>query len=171
MLSIFISFCFIKTITGSDKYVSGSALYRIKDNKESFREIIYKGFTGSSETLIDNFENNSIVLMIGRYVYDKNTKYVTLIQATPISYFSDDTSITSEDLPYSFLLMIYSAPAVTNSYQSNDELGRYSFMLFSESQTLSSSNKGKEKPHDNLDNQLDLIEEKYAKMDAQSSKK
>ncbi|CAG8832094.1 36753_t:CDS:2, partial [Gigaspora margarita] len=115
----------------SDKYISGSTLYRIKDNEESFREIIYKGFTRSSKTLIDNFKNNSIVLMIGRYVYDENAEYVTLIQATSISYFLDDTSITSEDLLYSFPLMIYSAPAVTNSYQSNDELGRHSFMLFS----------------------------------------
>ncbi|CAG8551758.1 1393_t:CDS:2, partial [Racocetra fulgida] len=38
------------------------------------------------------------------------TLKVTLIQATPISYFLDNTSITSEDLPYSFPLMIYSVP-------------------------------------------------------------
>ncbi|RIB24707.1 hypothetical protein C2G38_626811 [Gigaspora rosea] len=87
MSSIFISFCFIKTVTGSDKYVSGSALYRIKDNEESFREIIYKGFTRSSETLIDDFENNSIVLIIGQYVYDENAEYITLIQATQFHIF------------------------------------------------------------------------------------
>ncbi|CAG8764086.1 5552_t:CDS:2, partial [Racocetra persica] len=120
---------------------------------------------------------------------------VTLIQAILISYFPNDTSIIPEDLSYSFSLMIYSAAAVTNSFQSNDEVGRHSFMMFrrlynrvtskkniesnvinyvsniNESQTSSSSNKGKEKLCDKLDNQLDLIEEKYAKMDTQSSKK
>ncbi|CAG8637411.1 457_t:CDS:1, partial [Diversispora eburnea] len=34
----------------------------------------------------------------------------------------------------------------------------------SEFQTLISSNKGKMKPHENLDNQLNIIEEKYMKM-------
>ena len=44
MSSIFISFCFIKTVAGSDKYVTGSALYRVKGDEDKFREIIYKGF-------------------------------------------------------------------------------------------------------------------------------
>ncbi|CAG8772360.1 26195_t:CDS:2, partial [Racocetra persica] len=101
----------------NEKYVSGSALYQIKDDEESFREIIYKGFTRSSETLIDDFEKNSIVLIIGQYVYN-------------------------EDIEYNY----------TNN--------------INESQTLSSSNKRKEKTCDELNNQLDLIEEKYAKIDA-----
>ncbi|RHZ80143.1 hypothetical protein Glove_139g15 [Diversispora epigaea] len=241
MSSVFISFCFIKTVTGNDKYVTGSALYRVKGDEDKFREIIYKGFTGTSETLIMDFEKDSIVLVIGRYVYEENVEYVTLIQTVPISYSSDDSTNTQEDLPYSSPLLIYSAPALTNSYKSNDEIGRHSFLMskklyngvtgkknvesniiisytnpngrynslkdnlkktvmsvigrfkigshkrpphimasdiewnyagnIGESQSLHSSNKGKTKPHEDLDNQLDIIDEKYAKMNSESLKK
>src|SRR5436189_54877 len=78
MLSIFISFCFIKTVTGNDKYTTGSALYRVKGDEDKFREIIFKGFIGTSETLIMDFEKDSIVLMIGRYVYEENVEYVNI---------------------------------------------------------------------------------------------
>ncbi|CAG8726451.1 4081_t:CDS:2, partial [Dentiscutata heterogama] len=91
----------------------------------AFREIIYKGFTESSETLIEEFESNFIVLIIGQYVYDENIEYITV----PILYFPDDSTIKIEDLPYSYSLLIYSAPAMINSYQTNDEVGRQSFML------------------------------------------
>ncbi|CAG8810665.1 41006_t:CDS:2, partial [Gigaspora margarita] len=64
------------SITGNEKYISRSVLYRIKDNKEALREIIYKGFTRSSEILIEEFKIGSIVLMIGRYVYNNNVEYV-----------------------------------------------------------------------------------------------
>ncbi|CAG8586172.1 7021_t:CDS:2 [Diversispora eburnea] len=196
MSSVFISFCFIKTVTGNDKYVTGSALYRMKGDEDKFREIIYKGFTGTSETLIMDFEKDSIVLVIGRYVYEENVEYVTLIQTVPISYSSDDSTNTQEDL--------YSAPALTNSYKSNDEIGRHNnlkktimsvigrFKIGSqkrsphimasdiewnyagnigESQSQHSSNKGKTKSHEDLDNQLDIIDEKYAKMNSESLKK
>ncbi|RHZ48673.1 hypothetical protein Glove_543g104 [Diversispora epigaea] len=189
MSSIFISFCFIKTITRNDKYVTGSALYRVKGDEDKFREIIYKGFTRISETLIIDFEKDSIVLVIERYVYEENVEYVTLIQTVSISYSSDDFTNTQEDLLYSSPLLIYSAPALTNSYKSNDEIGRHSFLIskklynrvtniewnyagnIGKSQSLHFSNKGKTKSHEDLDNQLNIIDEKYAKINSESLKK
>ncbi|RIB02240.1 hypothetical protein C2G38_2228372 [Gigaspora rosea] len=99
MSSVFIAFCFVKT-----------------------------GFTSNPESLITNFEKNSIVLMIGRYVFHEKIEYISLIQTVPI-FFQADSSCTPEDLSYAFSLLIYSAPAVTNSYKSNNNIGRQSFML------------------------------------------
>ncbi|CAG8520954.1 8101_t:CDS:2, partial [Cetraspora pellucida] len=144
---------------------------------------------------------------------------VTLIQVIPIPFSSDDSTSTLKDLSYSFLLLIYSAPALTNSYKSNDDLGRESFLMSrrlynevtgkkniesnfivsytnqnsrynslkenlkktvisvnyagnsNESQISSSSNKGKAKYRDKLNNQLDIIDEMYTKMNNQPSKK
>ncbi|CAG8590786.1 11362_t:CDS:2, partial [Dentiscutata heterogama] len=206
MSSLFVLFCLIKTIIGNNKFVSGSTLYRIKDTEKAFREIIYKGFTGSSETLIKEFKSNFIILMIGQYVYNKNVKYVNYTYS--ISYFLDDLTIKAENFPYSYLLLIYFALAMTNSYQTNDENGwynslkenlkktvilvieRFKISLYkktphiivsdiewnyaennSKSQASSSSNNRKSKPCGDLDDQLELIEEKYAKIEAQSSKK
>ncbi|CAG8456848.1 10751_t:CDS:2 [Cetraspora pellucida] len=128
MSSIFIAYCFVKTVSGNDKFINGSALYCINDEDNEFREFIYKGFTGSNDSLIIDFEKNSIVLMIGRYVYHDNVESLGLIQTIPISALPD-SSCSPEDLPYAFPLLIYTAPAVTNSYKFNDNIGRQSFML------------------------------------------
>ncbi|RIB06118.1 hypothetical protein C2G38_2217911 [Gigaspora rosea] len=77
MSSIFIAFCFIKTISGNDKFTTGTALYRANDEDDEFREFTYKGFTGNTDLLIIEFENNSIVLMIGRYIYHENAEYMS----------------------------------------------------------------------------------------------
>ncbi|KAF0545614.1 hypothetical protein F8M41_002122 [Gigaspora margarita] len=76
MSSIFVSFCFIKTVSGGDKYVSGTGLYCIGNDVDAFREITFKGFTGNAESLVTPLEKNSIALVIGRYVYEENTEYV-----------------------------------------------------------------------------------------------
>ncbi|CAG8538699.1 14550_t:CDS:2 [Cetraspora pellucida] len=192
MSSIFISFCFIKTITGNDKYVSGSALYRIKDNEDAFREIIYKGFTGSSESLIEEFEKESIVLMIRRYVYDENIEYAKFMLSRRLY-----NGVTGKKNIESNIIVSYTNQnSRYNSLKENlkrtimSVVGRFKIgshkktphILVSdiewnyagnnnESQTSNPSNKGKEKPREELDNQLDIIEEKYAKMDTQPSKK
>jgi hypothetical protein len=164
-----------------------------------------------------------------------------LIQTVPIFHSSDDSANVPEDLPYTSPLLIYSAPAVTNSYKSNDEVGRQSFLMskklyngvtgkknvesnviisytnpngrynslkdnlkktilsvigrfkigsqkklphiiasdiewnyasnVNESRTSNSFNKEKNKSHEELDNQLDIIEEKYARMSAAETSK
>ncbi|CAG8529528.1 23336_t:CDS:2 [Gigaspora rosea] len=42
MTSIFIALCFIKTISGSEKCIHGSAIYRTTNDEEEFRELTYK---------------------------------------------------------------------------------------------------------------------------------
>ncbi|KAF0562523.1 hypothetical protein F8M41_000030 [Gigaspora margarita] len=64
MSSLFTAFCFTKNVTGNDKYISGTTLYRINYNANKFRDITFKGFMANSESLIVPFEKNSIVLMI-----------------------------------------------------------------------------------------------------------
>ena len=75
MSLIFISFCFVKTVSVNEKFLTGSALYRVSNEEDEFRQFNYKGFTATPETLIEDFEKNSIVLMIGRYVYE-DAEYV-----------------------------------------------------------------------------------------------
>ncbi|KAF0543518.1 hypothetical protein F8M41_003890 [Gigaspora margarita] len=116
MSSVFITFCFIKTVSGNSKFLNGTAIYRVSDDEDEFRELNYKGFTRNSETLIVDFERNSIVLMIGRYVYHQNAEYLSLIQTVLLLSPQTDSACALEDLPYIFPLLIYSAPAVTNSY-------------------------------------------------------
>ncbi|CAG8494098.1 3494_t:CDS:2, partial [Cetraspora pellucida] len=94
-------------------------------------EIAFKGFTTNPDSLIMQFEKNSIVLIVGHYVYEEDTKYVhvTLIQSVPISYSDNEYTLTPENLPNSSPLLFYSAPVVTNSYIPDNKGGRESFML------------------------------------------
>ncbi|KAF0474823.1 hypothetical protein F8M41_024641 [Gigaspora margarita] len=151
MLSIFIAYCFVKTISGNDKFINGSALYHINDEEDEFRELIYKGFTANEDFLIISFEKDSIILIIGRYVYHDNVESIGLCTLYIVNYLSvynltqfflkvgfiqtilisssSDSSCSSEDLLYAFPLLIYTAPAVTNSYKLYNNIGRQSFML------------------------------------------
>ncbi|CAG8471451.1 15677_t:CDS:2 [Dentiscutata erythropus] len=119
MSSVFVSFCFVKTISASEKFLTGSALYRVNNENDKFREFTFKGFTATPETLIADFEKNSIVLMIGHYVYE-DTEYLTLIQTVPISFFANDTLLTPKDLLYASPLLLFSAPILQNSFLSLD---------------------------------------------------
>ncbi|CAG8849019.1 33970_t:CDS:2, partial [Gigaspora margarita] len=114
MSSVFTAFCFIKTISGNNKFVTRTALYRINDEDVEFSEITYKGFTRTAETLISDFEKNLIVC---------------LVQTVPVFSFHNGSACTPDDLPYAFPLLIYSAPTITNSYKANNNVGCQSFML------------------------------------------
>ncbi|CAG8681759.1 15894_t:CDS:2 [Dentiscutata heterogama] len=126
MSSLFVAFCLAKNVTGNDNYITGTAIYRINDNTDKFREITFKGFPRNSDSLVTPFEKNSIILMVGHYVYEDN---VTIIQSVPVSYSDDEYTLTQEDLPNSSPLLLYSAPLVPNSYISDNNGGRESFML------------------------------------------
>ncbi|KAF0544530.1 hypothetical protein F8M41_002678 [Gigaspora margarita] len=129
MSSVFTAFCFIKTISRNNKFVTGTALYRINNEDDEFREIIYKGFTRTAETLISDFEKNSIVLIIRRYIYQNNIEYVCLVQTILVFSFHNGSACIPDDLPYAFPLLMYSAPTITNSYKANDNVGHQRFML------------------------------------------
>ncbi|KAF0478123.1 hypothetical protein F8M41_024102 [Gigaspora margarita] len=178
MSSVFIAFCFVKTISGNDKFITGNALYRINDDEDEYREITFKGFT----------------------------RGISYLNCSDFS--QSDSLCTLEDLPYAFPLLIYLAPAVINSYKSNNDMGRQSFMLSkklynavtsqkgidsdvivsyananshydllrdslkktilssyasNEPQLSNSSLNGKSKLHKEFNNQLDVIEEQYFK--------
>ncbi|CAG8450263.1 2944_t:CDS:2 [Cetraspora pellucida] len=77
------------------------------------------------------FEKNSIVLIVGYYVYEEDTEYIhiTLIQSGSISYSDDEYTLTSENLPNSSSLLFYSASVIMNSYIPNNKEGQESFML------------------------------------------
>ncbi|CAG8679835.1 23412_t:CDS:2 [Dentiscutata erythropus] len=128
MSSLFVAFCFTKNVTGSDKYISGTAVYRATHNIDEFHEITFKGFTGNLDSLIVLFEENCILLFTGRYVYE-DSEYVTLVQTVLLSYSEGDYVLTPEDLPNSSPLLIYSAPIVPNSYIPDNRGGQESFML------------------------------------------
>ncbi|CAG8604132.1 39340_t:CDS:2 [Gigaspora margarita] len=66
--------------------------------------------------------------MVGCYVF-KDAEYLTLVQTIPISTSTDEIEITPDNLPHSLPLLLYSAPVISNSYFSNNEFGRESFML------------------------------------------
>ncbi|RIB03779.1 hypothetical protein C2G38_2224080 [Gigaspora rosea] len=127
MSSVFISFCFVKTVSVNEKFLTGSALYHVSNKEDEFRQFNYKGFTATPETLIENFEKNSIVLMIGCYVYE-DTEYLTLIQTVPISSSTNDDTLLPEDLPYTSPLLLFSAPVLHNSFLSLGK-GRECFIL------------------------------------------
>ncbi|CAG8761343.1 42493_t:CDS:2, partial [Gigaspora margarita] len=110
----------------SEKCIYGNAIYR--SNEQEFRELTYKGFV-TQESLITELEKNSIVLMVGRYMLE-DTEYLTLIQTVPISTSSNEIEITSDDLPYTPPLLLFSVPVIPNSYFSNNEYGRESLMLY-----------------------------------------
>ncbi|CAG8720065.1 10409_t:CDS:2, partial [Dentiscutata erythropus] len=117
------------TISGGDKYVSGTALYHINNDDNTFREITFKGFCGNSESLVALFDKNSIILMIGRYVYEGDTEYISLVQTVSISFFDNEYILTPPDLPRSSPLLLFSAPVVQGSYHPATDGGRESFML------------------------------------------
>lgn len=41
MSSIFVSYCFIQTVTGNGNYLTGTALSRINTTVDKFRQITY----------------------------------------------------------------------------------------------------------------------------------
>lgn len=73
MSSVFVSFCFIKSVSGSEKYLTGSALYRPNDTDNEFNELIYKGYMEAQGSLVLPFEKGSIVLMVGRSIPKKRS--------------------------------------------------------------------------------------------------
>ncbi|RIB00743.1 hypothetical protein C2G38_2300642 [Gigaspora rosea] len=128
MSSLFVAFCFTKNVIRNDKCISGTALYRINHNVDKLREITFKGFTASSESLVVPFEKNSIVLMIRCYAYE-DVEYITLVQTVPISSSEGDYVLTPEDLLSSSPLLIYSAAVIADSYIPDNQGGRKSFMI------------------------------------------
>ncbi|KAF0560359.1 hypothetical protein F8M41_002358 [Gigaspora margarita] len=120
----------IKTISGGDKYLSETALYRTNNDDDIFREVTFKDL---SELLI-----------------------VSLVQTVPVSSFDNEYILTPPDLPCSSPLLLFSAPVVQGSYHPDN------------SGTL---NKDKSKSREELDNQLDSIEEKYATLSPQPPNK
>ncbi|RIB15020.1 hypothetical protein C2G38_2193396 [Gigaspora rosea] len=149
MSSIFVAFCFVKTTSGNDKFTTGTALYRTTDEEDDFREFTYKGFTRSTDSLIIEFEKNSIVLMIGRYVYHNNAEFLGFIQTIPVTSTSDSTC-SYEDLPNDFPLLFYASIEPKSSPQSATDKINFTKQF---------------------NNQLDLIEEQYAMVTSYDSNK
>lgn len=93
-----------------------------------------------------DFEKDTTIFMVGRYVYGKNiecvcikTRYLKhknyrLIPAFLIylrlPLFRPYQSLQIHRSSLRFSLLIYSASAVTNSYKSNDEVERQSFLMY-----------------------------------------
>ncbi|CAG8542927.1 940_t:CDS:2 [Acaulospora morrowiae] len=128
MSSIFVAFCFIESVTRNEKSITGSALYREDAEKDNFKEIIYRGYIGNSDNLILEFGKNSVVLMVGRHVLE-GSEYLTLTQSVPILISSSENKLTRESLPRASPLLLFSAPVVANSYQSDEKGLRDSLML------------------------------------------
>ncbi|CAG8486465.1 9227_t:CDS:2 [Acaulospora morrowiae] len=132
MSSIFVAFCFIESVTRKEKDITGSALYREDAEKDNFKEIFYRGYIGNPDNLILEFGKNSVVLMVGRHVLE-GAEYLTLTQSVPILISSSENKLTRESLPRASPLLLFSAPVITNSYQSDEKGLRDSFMLFRKS--------------------------------------
>ena len=94
MSSIFIAFCFITSVSGSERYITGSAIYRA--NNDEFQELTYKGFIRTEINLVSAFQLGMIVLMIGCYIYEENKEYVL--------YNSDNRLPPKNKLPFIFLV-------------------------------------------------------------------
>ena len=77
MSSIFIAFCFVTSISESERYITESAIYRANDNE--FQELTYKDFIRNEKNLVSAFQLGMIVLMIGCYVYEENKKYLSTV--------------------------------------------------------------------------------------------
>ncbi|CAG8578140.1 25303_t:CDS:2 [Dentiscutata erythropus] len=99
---------------GGDKYISGTALYCTNNDNDIFREITFRGFTGSSDCLISLFEKNFII---------------SLVQTISISSSDNEDILTPLDLPRSSPLLLFSVPIIQGSYHSNNGRGRESFIL------------------------------------------
>ena len=76
MSSLFISNCFIKTVTSTDNSISGTAIYRTAIG--NFWELTFKGFFSDSKDNDDivNFNEKSLVVLIGRFALEDKVKYV-----------------------------------------------------------------------------------------------
>ncbi|CAG8601900.1 31489_t:CDS:2 [Gigaspora margarita] len=111
MSSVFVSFCFAKTVSGGDKYIAGSASYRTNIHDDDFREITFKGFT-------DFFSSS-------RSILPPDAVYIP----------------TPADLPSSLPLLLCSATAVQDSYLSSSNGGRESFVLAQHLYNAVTSNK------------------------------
>jgi len=75
MTSLLVTFCYVSSVSSTEKTINGVASY--KAGKDDYRDVIFKGFISSSG-LISNFSKGSIVLFVGRFVYDENDEYVCI---------------------------------------------------------------------------------------------
>ncbi|CAG8816443.1 30849_t:CDS:2 [Gigaspora margarita] len=154
MISVFIALYFIKTILGNKKCIHESAIYRTNNDEEEFRELTYKRFIASQEPLITTLETNSIVLIVGCYVF-QDTEYLTLVQTIPISTSTDEIEITSDNLSNSLPLLLYSVSIVFNSYFSDNEFASdIEWNYAGTEQFFNNSNKEKAKAQDDINNHL-----------------
>ena len=67
-------------MSGTEKSINGTALYRA--TQDEFREFIFKAYIESEESLIQEFEKESIVLIVGHYVYKEKIEYICIIKSS-----------------------------------------------------------------------------------------
>jgi hypothetical protein len=64
MCSTFVANYFIKSVTSTERTISGSALYR---RDSVFREVNFKGFYDEGVNVL-HFSKHSMIVLIGRYI-------------------------------------------------------------------------------------------------------
>jgi len=76
MSSVFISNCFIKTVATTINSISGTAIYRTEIG--NFRELLFKGYFNNNkdDENIVNFNEKTLIILIGRFALEDNTEYV-----------------------------------------------------------------------------------------------
>ncbi|RIB26082.1 hypothetical protein C2G38_2030513 [Gigaspora rosea] len=97
MTSIFVTVSFIETVSGTS-ILTGTATYRI--DYDEFVHYNFKAFSSTdNEHMINRIQQNTIMLIIGRFVLDNTQLNVTVTQAITLDLKTIEPQPTVYDLP------------------------------------------------------------------------
>ncbi|CAG8666275.1 27321_t:CDS:2 [Gigaspora margarita] len=166
MSSIFISFCFAKTVSETDNFINRTALYQVAINNDQLSELTFKGYTSNPDSLVISFEKNAIVLML------------SLVQATPV--LSPDPNYIPTSMIFHHLYLYLFILLCLEKQSSEDSAfccrkikissnniphiiaSEIEWTYLSEGQSPSACNKSNSHSREDLDLHFDSIEKKYA---------
>ena len=78
MSSILTTIAFVKSVSGSAT-LSGIATARLDDDE--YMDFHYKAFNVNVEGLVETIQPNTIMLFIGKYVFQESQLYVSIIMS------------------------------------------------------------------------------------------
>ncbi|CAI2191089.1 4204_t:CDS:2 [Funneliformis geosporum] len=125
MSSIISSVVFVKSVSG-EKVHTGIAYSRI--DHDEFIKINFKAFRYNNEIMIQEIKENSIMLMIGRFLNFESELFVTVIQATTLDLKTLEEEPDMHDLPIAPLFGSFTSPCKMAAKQ-KDEQGQSYFIL------------------------------------------
>ncbi|CAG8482428.1 44930_t:CDS:2 [Gigaspora margarita] len=119
MASVFCAISFIKNITNLNKYVAGTAIYRMEN--DDFVEYKFKAFRTEFTPLVEEIWEKMIALIIGQFAIENNELNITINQYVVLNIATLGDEPTAYDLPIAPAFGIFTAPIQDPAVSENNQ--------------------------------------------------